>query len=211
MFEFDISQLPTAVDITLYKYNYIDNKIWAQLNNQLDYIQVQDGSIIISKEQLQVFLETNYINDLNKFKAVGSEIIHREINSTYFLSQMCFEMENVKYFKITLNNKKDYSRLVETDGIKLLQFSFKILTATVRLDRIYNKEELQKANKFLEEFGIFQPNVPFTRITAKDLVSILLDRSDDEDDEHGILLDIVDILEHRLEKDNSLILLITDY
>lgn len=211
MFEFDTSQLPTAIDVTLYKYNYIDNRIWAQLNNQVDFIQVSDDSIIVSKDQLVAFLEANYMSDLNKFKSVGTEMIHKEINSTYFLNQMCIEMDNVKYFKITLNSKKDYSRLVDIEGMKILQFSFKILTATLRLSHIYNDIELSKVNKFFEELGLFRPNSPFTRINAKDLVSIIDSNINDEIEDHGILLDIIDILEHRLEKDNSLILLITDY
>ena len=211
MFEFDTSHLPTAIDITLYKYNYIDNKIWAQLNNQVDFIQVSDDSIIVSKDQLVAFLEANYLSDLNKFKSVGTEMFHKEINSTYFLNQMCIEMDNVKYFKITLNSKKDYSRLVDIEGMKILQFSFKILTATLRLSHIYNNTELAKANEFLEKIGLLRPGSPFVRINAKDLASIIDANVDDEVEEHGILLDIIDILEHRLEKDNSLILLITDY
>ena len=211
MFEFDISQLPTAIDITLYKYNYVDNKIWAQINNQVDFIQVNDDSIIISKEQLEMFLVVNYSSDVNKFKSIGSEMIHKEINSLYFLNQMCVEMDNVKYFKITLSSKKDYSRLVESDGMKLLQFSFKILTATVRLSQIYNDVELNKVNKFFEELGLFRPNTPFVRISAKDLASIIDSNINDEIEDHTLILDILDILEHRLEKDNTLILLITDY
>ena len=99
MFEYDLSLLPTAIDITLYKYNYIDNKIFTQLNNQVDFIQVDSDSIIVSSDQLKVFLEENYQSELNKFKSIGTDIIHKEINSTFFLHKMCEEMENLKYVK----------------------------------------------------------------------------------------------------------------
>ena len=34
MQRFDLSLLPTAVDVTVYRYNYIDNKLWAQIQNK---------------------------------------------------------------------------------------------------------------------------------------------------------------------------------
>jgi len=211
MFEYDLSLLPTAIDITLYKYNYIDNKIFTQLNNQVDFIQVDSDSIIVSSDQLRIFLEENYQSDLNKFKSIGADIIHKEINSTFFLHKMCEEMENLKYVKITLNKKKDYNRTVELDGNKVLQFNFKIMTATIRLSDIFSDKDLLSANKALEKIGILRDGSPFVRIKGKDLGSLIDSNMDDENKDFAPLLDILDILEHKMEQDDSLILLITDY
>jgi len=211
MFEYDLSLLPTAIDITLYKYNYIDNKIFTQLNNQVDFIQVDPDSIIVSSDQLRIFLEENYQSDLNKFKSIGADIIHKEINSTFFLHKMCEEMENLKYVKITLNKKKDYNRTVELDGNKVLQFNFKIMTATMRLSDIFSDKDLLSANKALEKIGILKDGTPFVRIKGKDLGSLIDSNMEDENKDFAPLLDILDILEHKMEQDDSLILLITDY
>ena len=211
MFEYDLSLLPTAIDITLYKYNYIDNKIFTQLNNQVDFIQVDSDSILVSSDQLRIFLEENYQRDLNKFKSIGADIIHKEINSTFFLHKMCEEMENLKYVKITLNKKKDYNRTVELDGNKVLQFNFKIMTATIRLSDIFSEKDLLSANKALEKIGILRDGSPFVRIKGKDLGSLIDSNMDDENKDFAPLLDILDILEHKMEQDDSLILLITDY
>ena len=211
MFEYDLSLLPTAIDITLYKYNYIDNKIFTQLNNQVDFIQVDPDSIIVSSDQLRIFLEENYQSDLNKFKSIGADIIHKEINSTFFLHKMCEEMENLKYVKITLNKKKDYNRTVELDGNKVLQFNFKIMTATIRLSDIFSDKDLLSANRALEKIGILKDGTPFVRIKGKDLGSLIDSNMEDENKDFAPLLDILDILEHKMEQDDSLILLITDY
>lgn len=211
MFEYDLSLLPTAIDITLYKYNYIDNKIFTQLNNQVDFIQVDPDSIIVSSDQLKIFLEENYQSDLNKFKSIGTDIIHKEINSTFFLHKMCEEMENLKYVKITLNKKKEYNRTVELDGNKVLQFNFKIMTATIRLSDIFSDKDLLSANKALEKIGILRDGTPFVRIKGKDLGSLIDSNMEDENLDFAPLLDILDILEHKMEQDDSLILLITDY
>jgi hypothetical protein len=45
MQEYNMSLMPTAVSVTLYRYNYIDNKIWAQIQNDLDFIENSDGTI----------------------------------------------------------------------------------------------------------------------------------------------------------------------
>lgn len=211
MFEYDLSLLPTAIDITLYKYNYIDNKIFTQLNNQVDFIQVDPDSIIVSSDQLKIFLEKNYQSELNKFKSIGVDIIHKEINSTFFLHKMCEEMENLKYIKITLNKKKDYNRTVELDGNKVLQFNFKIMTATIRLSDIFSDKDLLSANRALEKIGILRDGTPFVRIKGKDLGSLIDSNMEEEDKDFAPLLDILDILEHKIEQDDSLILLITDY
>jgi len=211
MFDFDISKLPTSVDVTLYKYNYIDNKIWAQLNNQVDFIEVNTDSIIITSTQLKYFINKNYKKDINKFKSIGADVLHTEINSIFFIYQMCEEMENLQYLKITLNDKKDYTRLVEVEGTKLLQFNFKILSATLRLTDLYTESDLKKANRALNKIELFDESMPYIRINAKELSEIIDSNMDEDDEDISVLLDILDILEHKIERDNSIILLITDY
>lgn len=215
---FDISQLPTAIDITLYRYNYIDNKVWTQIHNEVEYIEYSPDSIMISKNQLEYIIEKYYSTTLNKIKSQGSEVIHKEINSIYFMYQMCTEMSNIKYIKVSLNTDKSYSRTIDTDtGDKLLQFGFRVLSATLRLSDLYDANELPIVNRILEEVGLFKPNSPFTRIRAKDLAEIIDacllagDKIPDEENDTTILIDILEILQPKLEPENSLILLITDY
>jgi|DEB19_MinimDraft_2_1074335.scaffolds.fasta_scaffold14973_2 negative regulator of sigma E activity len=215
---YDLSLVPTSVDVTLYKYNYIDNRLWTQIHNETDFIQNPDGSIITSTQQISAILDRHYIDIINKIKTVGSEVIYKEINSVYFLYQMVLEMENLQYIKLNLNTDKSYNRLIELDGSKILQFGFKVLTATIRLSDIYDDDELESVNAVLNKIGILKNNQNYTRVFAKDLAEaidshlILLEEdSENELDEDAIITDILDILEAKLEPENSLILLITDY
>lgn len=214
MQQFEFSSMPTAIDVTLYKYNYIDNKLWAQIQNDTDFIELGNDSIMISSSQLKHILDTHYQNSINKIRAVGSDFIHKEINTIYFLYQLLLEMENLQYIKFTVNKDKKYSRIIEHDGVKMIQFSFKLLTATFRLFDLYEDEELPMVNKILEELEILEPGIPYTRLNAKELYdSILfyLEEKDPEDVDAGIVTDILDILESKIEKEDPLILLITDY
>ena len=214
MEQFDLSLMPTAVDVTLYKYNYIDNKLWTQIHNQADFIQVSEDSIMASSSQLKSILETNYLSTINKIKTLGSDVVHKEINSVFFLYQMCVEMENLQYVKFNLNKDKTYSRMIEIEGKKILQFSFKVITATLRLFDLYDEEELPHVNKILEELGILYPEKPYNRVFASELsekIDMYVESHGEDDHNAGIVLDILDILEQKMEVENSLILLITDY
>ena len=214
MQQFEFSSIPTAIDVTLYKYNYIDNKLWAQIQNDIDFIEIGNDSIMVSSSQLKFILDKYYQNSINKIKSVGSDFMHKEINTVFFLFQILIEMENLQYIKFTLNTDKKYSRIIETDGIKMIQFSFKLLTATLRLYDLYEDDELLLVNKILEEIEILEEGIPFARLNAKELYDTILfylDEKDPEDSDAGIVTDILDILESKIEKEDPLILLITDY
>jgi hypothetical protein len=198
----------------LYKYNYIDNKLWAQIQNDTDFIELGNDSIMISTSQLKYILDTYYQNSINRIKSVGSDFMHKEINTVFFLFQILLEMENLQYIKFTLNKDKKYTRLIEVDSVKMIQFSFKLLTATFRLYDLYEDTELPLVNKILEELDILEEGIPFARLNAKELyedILFYLEEKDPEDLEAGIVTDILDILESKFEKEDPLILLITDY
>lgn len=214
MTKFELSLLPTAVDVTLYKYNYIDNKLWTQIQNDVDYIKNQDDSIMITVNQLKYLLDEYYISTINKIKTQGSDVIHKEINSVYFLYQMLLEMKNLQYIKFNLNLDKSYNRLITMDGKKLLQFGFKVITATLRLSDLYEDEEMLIVNKILEKIGIISRESHYTRIFASELANAIdsfLEEQNEEDFETGIITDILDVLENKLEPENTFILLIADY
>ena len=214
MQQFEFSSMPTAIDVTLYKYNYIDNKLWAQIQNDIDFIELGNDSVMVSTSQLKFILDKYYQSSINKIKSVGSDFMHKEINTVFFLFQILLEMENLQYIKFTLNKDKKYTRIIETDGVKMIQFSFKLLTATLRLYDLYDEYELQLVNRILEELKILEKEIPYTRLNAKDLYDTILfylEEKDPEDAEAGMVTDILDILESKIEKEDPLLLLITDY
>ena len=53
MVEFDLNSIPTVVDVILYRYNYVDNKFYTKLKNQLDYKKIDENSILVSANQIK--------------------------------------------------------------------------------------------------------------------------------------------------------------
>jgi hypothetical protein len=214
MKSFELSLLPTAVDVTLYKYNYIDNKLWTRIQNDIDFIQTQDDSVLISATQLKYLLDTYYVKDVNRIKTLGNDVMHKEVNSIYFLYRMLTDMVNLQYIKFNLNSDKGYNRLISVEGKKVLQFGFKIITATLRLSDLYDDDEIHLVNKALYKMGILSEDSHYVRIFASELadrIDDFLTENEEDDYEAGVVADIIDVIESKLEPENTLILLITDY
>ena len=216
----DISLLPTAVDVTLYRYTHLDNQMWVRIKNDIDYIPVDDNSVMVSYEQLSIFLETYYLPEINKIKSVGSEFLHKKVHSPYFIYMMMVDMQNLQYIKFTKSYDKSFSRILEVDGNKILKFDFKVLSVTIPLHEIFNQAELNQINPILEKLKILEEDVPYTRIKMIDLldqldawISVEMDNDIPEDsvDPIPLITMFMDMVDAKVESDNPLVLLVTDY
>tara|TARA_B100000767_G_scaffold126354_1_gene120447 strand:+ start:1899 stop:2549 length:651 start_codon:yes stop_codon:yes gene_type:complete len=212
---YDFNDVATVIDATLFKYNYIDNRILTLVKNQLDYRVVNDGSLLVSKEQLSLFLKENFQSDINRINATGFEQFHKEATTVYFLHKILTDFTNLEYVKMTINKNKSYSRLSDIDGVKTLRFNFKVLAGTLRLYDIFKEESLKEINNTLISLGLMQKNVPYARHHASHIFNALdsFVRSNEGSDakEFEAALDLMDCIEAKIQDDNPKIMLITDY
>ena len=213
----DLSLFPTSIDVTLYRYNYLDNKLWTQLKNQVDYIEVDQNSIIVTRSQLEAIIAANYSGEINKIKSTGSKFFHTQVNSIYFIWAMVQEMSNLQFIKLTRSLDKDYTRLLNTtEDEKTIEFDFKLLSITIKLAEIFDTEEVKVINKALYHLGILDEDEPYTRLKAVEVIGALDDLLNNSEDEIlservGILSELLEIFTFKIERDNPLTLLVTDY
>lgn len=213
---YDFNEVATVIDVTLYKYNYIDNRIITMIKNQLDYKEVNDGSIVVTSSQLQLLLTENFSSDINRINATGSDQFHKEATSIYFLNKIISDFRNLEYMKITINTNKVYSRLSEIEGQKTLRFNFKIIAGTIKLYDIFQDEEdLKQINSILISLDIMKENVPYARHNVSTIFTALdvycAAREGGDNTQIDTALDLLDCLEAKVQDDNPKILLITDY
>ena len=214
----DFNQLPTAIDINLYKYNYLDNQIWTRLKNDTDIIEIGDDSIIVSREQVLALLDVYYSRDINKIKSIGAEFLHKEVTTPWFLYHACNEMIYLKFIKFTLNTDKQYTRMIEIDGEKMVKFDFKILSMTVNLFDFFTQSELKKVNKVLVELGLFEEDMPYSRLKIDkflDTIEAYINDVDNFEDTNNQVVDLLvsfmDLIDPKIDRDNPLVLFVTDY
>lgn len=218
MRNFSILDSTDIIDVILFKYNYYDNKIWTGVKNKIDYIEVDNQSILVSPKELKKYIENTYPNEINKFKSIGSEFLHKDANSIYFISMMLKEMSRLKWIKLTLDKSKNYSRMIDDkEHGKKITFSFKVLHVTFRLFEMFDEEELKNLNLILKKLNILFDNKPYHR---HKLVNVLnrLDRWVEEQalntaNAHIVepILIFLDSIEEKLEGDNPEVLIVTDY
>ena len=165
MGELNVNHIPTIIDTTLYRYNYIDYRMWAQIRNQLDYKEMGRNSMIISSQQLKTFVAMNYGDEINKVASYGFQVPRKDATSIYFMHRVTTEMVNLKYVKLTLDSDKSYTRIVEEDEDKTIKYDFAILKATLNLADIFDEPELTELNKILEATGLLTPGKPYFRFT----------------------------------------------
>jgi len=213
----DLSLFPTSIDVTLYRYNYLDNKIWTQLKNQVDYIEVDENSIIVTRSQLEAIITANYSNQINKIKSTGSKFFHTQVNTVYFIWSLVHEMKNLQYIKITRDLDKDYSRLLHNaDDEKTIEFDFKLLSISIKLSEIFDENEVKIINQALYDLGILDENEPYVRLKAIEIINAIDDLLGDLEEDisseiAATLNELLEVFTFKIEKDNPLTLIVTDY
>ena len=64
---FSLYDTADVVDIVLYKYNYNDNRVWMGIKNSVEYLKPNDSSVIVTKQQLEDFVYSQFTDEINLF------------------------------------------------------------------------------------------------------------------------------------------------
>lgn len=222
---FSLYNSADVVDIVLYKYNHTDNRVWTGVKNSVEYLKPDNFSVIITKQQLKDFLYSQFLNEINLFNSAGSEVLHKEVNSIFFMINMLKEMEHLRWIKLSLNKNSSYSRVVtDPAGLQTIKFGYKILHMTLKTFDIFDEGEMVIFNKVLHSQKIIEEGIPYRRLK----LNVLLNRLDEwltKADKGTIRnlgdneLDVIDTISIMLDMmgdpkitgDNPEVLLVTDY
>ena len=202
------------IDITLFKFNHYDNLIWTKCLNQVDYMRVDDDSILVSPNQLKQLLDLNFKRDLLKIRAISFELIHRDANSLYFLDKLLADFSRLKWIKLTLSKTRKFSRTVTVNSDKQIKYSFRIVKATLRLNEMFELDQIQLINPILEDLGLIDKNKPYKAQNVSVILNKLdasLNQEDLTDEQAELLGFMMDTLSFKIENDNTDILLVTDW
>ena len=200
------------IDITLYKYNSIDLKLWGILQRDSEAKKSNGQTVIVSKKRMLQYLELGFKNDVNRFHAVSGVNIHKEATSIYFIWQIFETMPNLKYIKVNLNKNSSYNRIVTVDQAKTIKYDIKTLRGSIRMFDLFNMHEIHLSNSILVRAGLLDEGENFKIFRVKDfLESLDLFQSENNTVETlGVTNAFIHALEHH-EQDNPEMLLITDW
>ena len=199
------------VDVTLYKYNSIDLKLWGIIQRNYTAKVVSETSRVVSKDQMHKYLVNNFKSDINRFEAVSDTTIHKEATSIYFIWQIFDTMPNLKYLRVNLNKNSSYNRIVQVDQVKTIKYDVKILRGFIRTFDMFHPHEVHLVNNVLHKAGLLKRNQHFKLIKVRDFLQTLdLYLSENNNAEFfGVSNAFISRLEN-YEADNPEMLLITD-
>lgn len=202
------------IDITLYKYNSIDLKLWGIISRDVKSRNIGSGGKLVSKDRMLEYINYAFKSDVERFKAVSDINIHKEATSAYFIWQILQSMHSLRYIKVNLNKNSSYNRIVKVDQVKTIKYDIKVLRGSVRMFDLFNnnRHELILANTILERAGLLNNQEKFKVFKLAEFLNAL----DLYQSEHNTaeVLGVTNGFIHALEgfeNDNPEILLITDW
>jgi len=201
-----------VVDITLYRYNSVDNRIWAILKNSEAHKKLSSHSILVSSDSLKEILLAHFRKEINRVESLHSSIVHKEATSVYFLWKMLEDLLGLRWVKFTLNSNVAYNRVVDIDDMKTIKYSVKVVRGTLRMFDIFNPAQLPLINTILHKAHVLKQNQQFTIIKVEDLMTkldILLAKNNSSEIATPVNAILAEIDQYHT--DNPELLLVTDF
>jgi hypothetical protein len=205
-------QIADVIDIILFKYNYIDNRLFS-LCKKHAYRKYDDGSIVVPVKTVVAVVEKFFEKELISTSMMPSDQAYKSANTIFFIDKLFLEMPNIKWIKMTLNTNRIYSRVVDQPELgPTIKFTFKIIHCTIKLYEYFNEDEIKIFNKYIEPLGLFKEK-PYARISTMKLIDQLEMAIETNvfSENSEILIAFLDLFDMKLENDNPDVLLITDY
>lgn len=201
-----------VVDITLYRYNSVDNRIWAMLKNSESHKKLSNQSILVSSDTLKDILLTHFRKEINRVESLHSSIVHKEATSVYFLWKMLEDLLGLRWVKFTLNSNVVYNRVVDIEDMKTIKYSVKVIRGTLRMFDIFTTAQLPLINSILHKANVLKLGQQFTIIKAEDLLTkldILLAKNNSSEIATPVNAILTEI--EAYQTDNPELLLVTDF
>ena len=218
--------LPYALDITLFKYNYCDNSLITQLRKHTQYESIPgETSFVVTVEEFIYVLENFFKRELDNAHTLTEVTIKNGVNSVYFLDKIFNNFQNLEYVKINISTTREFSRLLQVaNDRQVISFDYRIITSVINLpDYFTTDESLKRANSFLKEINVletdhFNKGKSYYTITAQDFMACInsIEENYFEDPsfeaQYTETLDILySLVDQKSESDNTRLIIITDY
>ena len=209
-------EIPTHIAFTLYKNDYIDNLIISKVKKECRNKSNKKNEFIVSLEGFQNAIQKSTFLRAELKKTLDQDMLPNpnfKPNSIFFLQSIINRLPNLSMITFKMSDEKVFSRLIKVDGGReIVSFHFNIIEGTFDLTQILSREQLDTFNKRFMDVGIMKnkylERVSYFYIKATVLFDIL-----SEMDEAQVLdaFDIITSVDPKIEEDDPILLVKTDY
>ena len=201
---------PEVIAVTLYKYNSIDGKLYTLICNECKIKQHQN-TILVRREDVAILLYKYFRKEIDELHLIPQEILHKRVNTIYFIKKILEEMPNLRWFQISYSKNSKFTRMSEkVSGEKTLNFEFKAIRGSCRTFDFFKEKDMEFVNYVLKEIGCIK-NLNYSLVKLKSLTDRLEKLSNTNDQNVKNVCDrILQEFDYWYE-DNPEALIITDY
>jgi len=218
-------EIPTHISFTLFKYDYIDGLIISRVNKECKNESNSTSEFTLSIDRFNGAIRTSAFLRAELSKTLNQELLPNpnfKPNSIFFLQSIINRLPNLQKITFKISGEKAFSRLITIEGKsnpsimstnkEVISFHFNIVEGCFDLTKILDREQLDTFNKRFIDVGImtnkYLERISYFYIKAIGLFDIL-----SELDETQVLdaFDIITAIDPKIEEDDPLLLIKTDY
>lgn len=205
---------PIILEIFLYNNNYKDRILISEIKEKAQTIRIpdsEDSSFFVKVDDMWSILNDKFKKDIKNFESTPKENLSSSITSIFFIDSMMKTFDSLKYFKIKVSDSEIYTR----KNKDVIHFGYRILHSKVDLTEVLSDEDLEVCKDILIQTNIISTNLfektPYVEVYAKDLFNSIKSyyaTLDKESDEALTVLNFLSIFGNKLERDDSMILIV---
>tara|TARA_R110000851_G_scaffold81029_4_gene178045 strand:- start:1752 stop:2420 length:669 start_codon:yes stop_codon:yes gene_type:complete len=209
-------EIPTHIAFTLYKNDYIDNLIISRVKKECRNKSENTSEFNVSLEQFERAIKTSAFLRAELQKTIDQELLPNpnfKPNSIFFLQSIIARLSNLERITFKISNEKIFSRLVKLEnGHEIVSFHFNIIEGIFDLTQILDRKQLDTFNKKFIDIGILS-NKYLDRASHFYIKAALLFDILAEMEESQIMdaFDIITSIDPKIEEDDPILLVKTDY
>ncbi len=209
--------IPTHIYFTLYKFDHIDSIIISRVIKECKNWNTSDDENLFTID-VDSFVSAIKGNkrlekEITKAEADGlSSIPGHKPNSVTFLWSIIDRLENLEWLTFSVSYDKKFSRVVKVNNKEIMSFYFKIEEGIFDLTQVFGRSQLDIINKKIIEYKIM-PNKYLERSGYFYMQASLLFEILGQLEIDGTLstFDLLDHIDQKLEEDDPVLLVKTDY
>jgi hypothetical protein len=226
--ELDFLDVPVVIEVILYKNNEIDRKIvgdldsFGYLHQRTTGLSGEDTFFCTIGEMKDLLRRRSYAFKIKGFKEMKDEELVKNIDTTFFLYNLVKNFTSLRIIKFKYLNTYESGRIVEYETEKYIGIEYRIVYGFLNMPNALSSTDLDFFNRIMISAKFmnkkYMNRSPYFLATASQLLDFLETYSLDLDTDDNNLISfsninevIFDLIDPKIENDNSLILVKTDY
>jgi len=210
---FDL-EIPVHIEFTLYRFDSIDSQIISVVKRDCTNFSVEENEnhfTVMASDFIEAIQKSSRLRkEVERWS--GAVIGESNVNSIYFILDIYNRLENLEWVSFKVSDSKDFSRLVKYNDRDIVNFQFTIIEGYFDLSRVFSRPELDRFNRKCIDLGIMENkylsrNSYFYMLTESLLDILGLIGAD------GCMAaeELIEAIDDKLEQDNPILLIKTDY